>query len=121
MIKLSEKVLSVAKNLPQMNEAIPLKWLKYEKVLRILSKEGYKWIPIGKARQIAVEECKIDDDEQFQTLLNFLHDQRVLIHFNESPELENMVVLSPQWLIDVFKEVITVKSCEHVEESVEIL
>ena len=121
VIKLREKVLSVAKNLPQMNEAIPLKWLKYEKVLRVLSKEGYKWIPIGKARQIAVEECKIDDDEQFQTLLNFLHDQRVLIHFNESPALENLVVLSPQWLIDVFKEVITVKSCEHVEESVEIL
>ena len=121
VIKLREKVLSVAKNLPQMNEAIPLKWLKYEKVLRILSKEGYKWIPIGKARQIAVEECGINGDEQFQTLLNFLHDQRVLIHFNESPELDNMVVLSPQWLIDIFKEVITVKRCEHVEESVEIL
>ena len=121
VIKLREKVLSFAKKLPQVNEAIPLKWLKYEKVLHLLSKEGYNWVPIEKARQIAKEECGIDDDEQFRTLLNFLHDQRVLIHFTESPELENMVILSPQWLIDVFKEVITVKSWQDVDENFEQL
>ena len=106
---LREAVLSVAKELPQMKKTIPLKWLKYEKVLHFLNKEGYKWISIAKARQIAFDECGIDDDEQFRKLLNFLHDQRILIHFSESPELENIVILSPQWLIDIFKEVITVK------------
>ena len=116
VIKLRQKVLSFAKMLPQVNEAIPLKWLKYEKVLHLLSKEGYNWVPIEKARQIAKEECGIDDDEQFRTLLNFLHDQRVLINFTETPELENMVILSPQWLIDVFKKVITVKSWEDMED-----
>ena len=121
VIKLRGKVLSFAKKLPQMNEAIPLKWLKYEKVLHLLSEEGYMWIRTNKARQIAREECGIDDDEQFRTLLNFLHDQRVLIHFSESPELEKMVILSPQWLIDVFKEVITFKSWEDVEEDFEEL
>ena len=121
VIKLREKVLFFAKQLPQVNEAIPLKWLKYEKVLHLLSKEGYNWVPIEKARQIATEECGIDDDEQFRTLLNFLHDQRVLIHFTESPELENMVILSPQWLIDVFKKVITFKGWEDMEEDFEEL
>ena len=119
--KLREKVLSVAKDLPQMNKPIPLKWLKYEKALRLLSKEGYKRVPIEKAREIAKEECGINDDEQFRTLLNLLHDQRVLVHFTESPELESMVILSPQWLIDVFKEVITVKSWRNVDENVEEL
>ena len=115
--KLREKVLSVAKKLPQMEEAIPLKWLKFEKVLYLLSQDGYKWIPIEKARQIATEECGIfDDEETIRTLLDFLHDQRVLIHFSDSPELKSMVILSPQWLIDVFKEVITVKSWEDVED-----
>ena len=121
VIKLREKVLSFAKKLPQVNEVIPLKWLKCEKVLHLLSKEGYNWVPTEKARQIAKEECGIDDDEEFRTLLNFLHDQRVLIHFTESPELENMVVLSPQWLIDVFKKVITVKSWVDVEVDFEEL
>lgn len=53
--------------------------------------------------------------------MNFLHDQRILIHFNETPELENMVILDPQWLIDVFKKVITIKSYERTEETVEEL
>ena len=115
---LRERVLSVAKNLPQMNVTIPLKWLKYEKVLRLLSKEGYSWIPIEHARQIASDECGIDDDEQFRTLLNFLHDQRILIHFSETTNLDKMVILSPQWLIDIFKEVITVKHFKQTDERV---
>ena len=115
--KLREKVLSVAKKLPQMEEAIPLKWLKFEKVLYLLSQDGYKWISIEKASQIATEECGISEDEKtIRTLLDFLHDQRVLINFSEPPELKSMVILDPQWLIDVFKEVITVKSWEDVED-----
>ena len=45
VIKLREKVLSFAKELPQMKEAIPLKWLKYEKELHLWS-ERREWIPI---------------------------------------------------------------------------
>ena len=115
---LRETVLSVAKDLPQIKKAIPLKWLKYEKVLRLLSEEGYRWIPIDRARQIASDECGIDDDEQFRTLLNFLHDQRILIHFSETADLEKMVILSPQWLIDIFKEVITVKHFKQTDKRV---
>ena len=115
---LREAVLSVVKELPQMEEAIPLKWLKYEKVLLLLRREGYNWIPIEHARQIASHECGIDDDEQFRTLLNFLHDQRILIHFSETPNLEKMVILSPQWLIDIFKEVITVKRFKQTDKTV---
>ena len=113
---LRERVLSVAKELPQIKRAIPLKWLKYEKVLRLLSEEGYRWIPIEHARQIASDECGIDDDEQFRTVLNFLHDQRILIHFSETANLEKMVILSPQWLIDIFKEVITVKHFKQTDK-----
>ena len=111
---LRERVLSVAKNLPQMKETIPLRWLKYEKILNLLSQEGYKWILIEKAVQIAREECGIYDEMEFRTLLDFFHDQRILIHFSESPELENIVILSPQWLIDIFKKVISVKPFEQM-------
>ena len=121
VVRLRGAVLDVAKNLPQMKEAVPLKWLRYENILQLLSKEAYKWISYKEARQIASDECGIDDDEQFQTLLAFLHDQRVLIHFNETPELRNMVILDPQWLIDVFKKVITIKRYKHTEETVEEL
>ena len=117
--KLRESVLSVAKELPQMKEKIPLTWLKYEKVLYLLMSKGRERISIEEARQIASDECGIDDDVKFRTVLNFLHDQKVLINFNELPELESMVILNPQWLVDVFKEVITFKSFNPPENSVE--
>ena len=117
--KLRESLLSVAKELPQMKEKIPLKWLKYEKVLYLLMSKGRERIFIEEARQVALDECGIDDDVKFRTALNFLHDQKVLINFNELPELESMVILNPQWLVDVFKEVITFKSFNPPENSVE--
>ena len=57
---------------------------------------------------IALEVCGISTEEQFLTMLNLLHDQRVLIHFDDTPELNKIVILDPQWLIDVFKEVINI-------------
>ena len=121
VIRLRDEILAVAKELPHMNKEIPLKWLRYETALQLLCKEQYKWIPLTDAKQLAFDVCRINDDVEFQTLLNFLHDQRILIHFSGTPELERMVILDPQWLIDVFKMVITVKRYEHEDRKVEEL
>ena len=114
--RLRETVLAVAKELPQMKEVIPVQWMKYEKALQITREEGHKWISVERARQIASEVCKIDDEQEFVTLLNLLHDQRILIHFDDTPELKKLVVLDPQWLINVFKKVITVKPYDYQEK-----
>ena len=116
VIHLRQKVLSAAQELPQMKEAIPIKWLQYEKSLRVIKEKGHQWISLERAKQLAFEVCKIFNDQEFLTLLNFLHDQRILIHFDDSPELNKLVVLDPQWLIDVFKKVITVKRYDHEEQ-----
>ena len=112
---LRQTVRSVAAELPQMKVAIPIKWLQYEKALHVIQEEGYRWISFQRAKQVASEKCKIVDDEEFLTVLNFLHDQRILIHFDDSPQLNKLVILNPQWLIDVFKKVITVKPFDSEE------
>ena len=109
VMRLREVVLAVAKELPHINEVIPIKWLRYEKALQMLKNDGYKWISLAKAKHIMSNACSIDNDGEMLTLLNFLHDLRLLIHFGDTPELNDVVVLDPQWLIDVFKEVITVR------------
>ena len=114
--RLRKEVLDVAKELPQMKEAIPIKWLRYEKELQVMKEDGHKYIPLERAKQVASEVCNIADDEQFLTLLNFLHDQRILIHFADTPELNRLVILDPQWLIDVFKEVITIRPYQGKEK-----
>ena len=106
--RLWEKVLSVAKELPHMKEDYPIKWLRFEKALQFTVKDGKKWISLEETRLIASKVCHIED-QGFATLLNFLHDQRILIHFDSSPLLNNMVILDPQWLVDLFTSVITVK------------
>ena len=112
---LRESILAVAKELPQLKENIPIKWLKYEKALQVVHDEGRKWITIEHAKRIASEVCHIHNDQEFVTVLDFLHDQRILIHFDDTVELNKLVVLDPQWLIDVFKKVITVKRYDHEE------
>ena len=118
VVRLREELLTVAKCLPHMKEAVPLKWLKYENVLQCLRNEKYKYITIEKAREIASDKCGINDNEQFQIMLDFLHDQKVLIHFKETL-LNTLVILDPQWLIDIFKKVITIRRYEPAEEFVE--
>ena len=121
VVRLRQEILTVSKALPQMKEAIPIKWLKYEKELRAMKEGGKKRIDRDAAKTIASDACNIIDDQEFQTLLNFLHDKRILIHFSDTPELDKLVVLDPQWLIDVFKEVITVRPCNLKERKFEAL
>ena len=113
--RLRESILDVAKELPHTREDIPIKWLRYEKALQVTLAEGHKWITIEHAKRIASEVCQIHEDQEFVTVLDFLHDQRILIHFDDAVELNKLVVLDPQWLIDVFKAVITVKPF-HLQE-----
>ena len=108
-IRLREAVHVVSKELPHVTEAIPIKWLRYENVLRVLKEKDHKFIPLSKAKKIASELCNINDNE-VQTVLAFLHDLRFLIHFDDSPELSDFVYLDIQWLIDVFKNVITIRA-----------
>ena len=42
-----------------------------------------------------------------------MHDQSIIILFDDTPELCKFVVLDPQWLIDVFSRVITVQPYIH--------
>ena len=113
--RLRESILDIAKELPHAREVIPIKWLRYEKALQVTLAEGHKCITFEHAEQIASEVCQIEDRQEFVTVLGFLHDQRILIHFDDTVELNKLVVLDPQWLIDVFKAVITVKPF-HLQE-----
>ena len=113
--RLREELRTVAKQLPQMKEPIPIRWLNYEKKLQA-KKKIKEWIDLHEAKRIASEECNIVDDKEFRTALNFLHDKRILIHFSDTPELDKLVVLDPQWLVDVFKKVITIPPYDSKEK-----
>ena len=68
---------------------------------RFIREAGHKSICLQRSEEIASVE--------FVPLLSFLHDWRILFHFDDTPILNNFVVLDHQWLINVFKMVITIK------------
>ena len=105
---LRKELVSVAKELPLTHDTIPIKWLKFEKALQVAKKKGHKSITLETAKDIA-KACDIDEDKEIKTLMDYLHDLRSLIHFDDNADLNKLVVLDPQWLVDVFKRVITVK------------
>ena len=108
--ELRDEWLEIAKHHPHMQSKIPIKWLQFEEAL--MGKKDH-FISLDEARRIARDECGIKDEQQFKTSLNFLHDLKILIHFDDTPKLEDMVILDLQWLIDLFRKVITVKPYER--------
>ena len=113
--RLRKELVSVAKELPQTHHTVPIKWLKFEKALQVVKKEGHQWIYLETAKIIA-NACGIHEDKEIETLMNYLHDLKSLIHFDDTADLNRLVVLDPQWLIDVFKTVITVKPYHSKEK-----
>ena len=103
--RLKGAIRDVAEQLPHVQQEIPIKWLTFEREL--ISIRGQRCISLDGARKIA-RKCQISDS-QYIHVLNFLHDQRTVIYFDDSEVLNNLVVLDIDWLIGVFRRVITVK------------
>ena len=116
VVRLRQEIIAVAKELPFINETIPINWLKFEKALQAKKEVGNKRISLESAKDIAKNDCNIVDEKEFETLLNYLHDIRSLIHYEDTVQLNTLVVLDPQWLVDVFKKVITVKPYDPQEK-----
>ena len=57
---------------------------------------------------VTKQVCRIDDEEELSTMLNFYHDLGVIVKHGRT------VVLDAQWLIDLFKQLITVRPFDEV-------
>lgn len=50
---------------------------------------------------------------EFETMLEFFHDLGVILYYGGSGSLDsllcNTIILKPQWLVDMFKRIVTAK------------
>ena len=67
----------------------------------MVSKEVYQ-LNIKKLQSYAKDECFVNDKEEFTTMVNFYHDLGIIIKHRST------VILSAEWLIDLFKQLITI-------------
>ena len=85
-----------------------LRWFKFEKVVEALVAKKYYYMDLDELLTVTKRVCNIDDKEEVSTMLNFYHDLGVIVKHGRS------VVLQAQWLIDLFKQLITVPPFDEV-------
>ena len=78
------------------------RWVQFERVLEELVAQRIHYTTVEQLQIFAREDCLTDDDDEFQTMLNFYHDLGLIIKHRST------VVLEAKWLIDLFKELITI-------------
>ena len=76
-----------------------------------MAKQTY-FMDLDQLLSVIRQVCDINDAEDVTTMLNFYHDLGVIIKHGRT------VVLQAQWLIDLFKQLITVRS---FDEAVSVL
>lgn len=86
---------------------LPVKWFNFEKAVKRLASEKF-FMALDEIGQVAKQECFIDDDKQLNAMLNYYHDLGLIVRFSDT------VVLNIQWLINLFKKLIT--TCPFQEQ-----
>ncbi|XP_071945435.1 probable serine/threonine-protein kinase pats1 [Antedon mediterranea] len=113
IIELREHITEVAKNERYMGEKIPLKWLNFLNKIEQLRHQEKHSINFKEVNDLAAK-CGIVNRIQLFTMLHFYHDLGNIIYYGEyeTPDnaLNDIIILSSQWLICIFSRVITVKN-----------
>ncbi|XP_068694047.1 uncharacterized protein [Montipora foliosa] len=115
VIRLRKEIHDVVKELASTNKHIPMRWLKFLKSLTELKCKDNHFVSLETAKY-AAKCCGIVDDAEFKAVVRYLHDLRILIHFDDTQGLNELLVLDVPCLIDLVKNVVTVKRYDQMEK-----
>lgn len=108
IVRLRRQILEVANKLPHTKKEVPLQWLYIESKIQHEAQCGVKYIPkLSFKGEIVEKFCKIQVDD-VEAILNFLHDRGTIIYHENANDSNGLVVLDPQWLVNVLCKIITV-------------
>ena len=110
VVALRKEILKVADTLPHTQVEVPLKWLQVENEVCNLASRGTNYVTRQDLRKnICDEICKFEVEDDYEVLLNFLHDRGTVVYHGRADEPGSLVFLSPKWLIDVLCQIISVE------------
>ncbi|XP_071122877.1 uncharacterized protein [Mytilus edulis] len=103
--QIRENILHLARTMRTWNTDYPLKFIQLENRLQ----EKKKVLPIisfQEIQNIAIDTPQPLNDEELRLFLEFHHEIRALVYFNDLP---SYIILDTQWLSDVFRCIVTAK------------
>ena len=83
------------------------RWFNFEKVVQALTANKINCLNFAQLQSIIQKVCFIENEDEVATMLDFYHDLGIIVKHRDT------VVLSRQWLISVFKQLITIPSFDE--------
>ena len=87
-------------------------WFNFEQVVKALIAEKVFYLNLEQLQGIIQKVCFIEDEDEVATMLDFYHDLGMIVRHR------NTVVLRAQWLIEVFRQLITIRSFNEMVSQV---
>ena len=81
------------------------RWLNFEKVVDALVAKNINHISLEQLRAHVRKVCFVKDRDEFNAMVEFYHSLGMIIKHRST------VILKAQWLIDIFKQLITIPHC----------
>jgi internalin A len=94
--ELKAAITEQVNNLPHVRDLLPETWFTVKTKLEGLGRES-NFITHDKYLELCSENGVSDETSQ-RTLIGFLHDLGVVLHFQDDPRLEALGILNPQWV-----------------------
>jgi internalin A len=94
--ELKAAITAQVNNLPHVRDLLPETWFTVKTKLEELGKQS-NFITQEKYLDLCGEN-EVSDETSQRTLIGFLHDLGVVLHFQDDPRLEALGILNPQWV-----------------------
>ncbi|XP_072028049.1 probable serine/threonine-protein kinase pats1 [Amphiura filiformis] len=113
VFRLQNHIKSVIEKEPYMEERIPLRWLLFQKKVQEIARQGKPCISLKEAEKCYCDlpgaPQQVPSSSEMLTMLEYFHDIGQIVYIkNGGEDLKNLVILDPNWLIKIFKEVVCV-------------
>lgn len=92
--ELKSLIVHEAAKLPHIHDELLLPWFAVKTQLEKLNKDYIRYSDYVRICQ----KNEVDDEISQQTLIGFLHDLGIVLHFQDDPRLEALGILNPQWV-----------------------
>lgn len=94
--ELKTTITEQVNNLPHVRDQLPETWFTVKTKLEELGRQS-NFITHDKYLDLCTEN-EVSDETSQRTLIGFLHDLGVVLHFQDDPRLEALGILNPQWV-----------------------
>ena len=116
---LRREIEYLARQLPYIQDNIPVQWVKFEQLLYGLQQQRKLILLYDDIARYISEHCNLSGPLQVLPVLSHFHDLGIIVHFYRHPELSGIILLRPQWLISALGSIITSNPSRWITQEVQ--